>query len=93
MAAAESKQANILLGEGEAARKRLVMQADGALAQKLEAYVAVQTRFAEAFENRKVPQTVFGAANGSTDSDVSAFMQLMTVKAAQDLGLNPNPTK
>jgi hypothetical protein len=93
LAAAESKQANILLGEGEAARKRLVMQADGALAQKLATYAEVQAKWAEAFQNRKVPTTIFGASSSGTDSDVSNFMSLMTLQAAKELGVNPNPTK
>jgi protein-disulfide isomerase len=92
-AAGEEKQANILRGEGEATRKKLVMAADGALQQKLDAYVATQAAWAGAFAERAVPSTVFGGGAAGTDSDVSAFMQLMTVNAAKELGLNPNPTK
>ena len=88
LAAAEEKRANILRGEGEAQRKKLVMAADGALQQKLIAYVETQKVWAAAFAARKVPQQVFGAAGSNgTDSDVASFMQLMTVKAAQDLTL------
>ena len=89
LAAAQEKKANILRGEGEAQRKRLVMAADGALQQKLSAYVETQKVWAAAFAARKVPQQVFGGGGGSgTDSDVASFMQLMTVKAAKDLTLD-----
>ena len=36
LAASEEKRANILRGEGEAARKKLVMAADGALQQNVQ---------------------------------------------------------
>ena len=42
LAAAAEKKANILRGEGEATRKKLVMAADGALEKKLAAYVETQ---------------------------------------------------
>ena len=48
LAAAEYKQEQTLRGEGDAAYKRLVMKADGALQQKLDAYIRVNARYAEA---------------------------------------------
>jgi len=57
LAAAEYKQEQILRGEGDGAYKRIVMQADGALAQKLATYERVMSRFAEAIEKQKwVPE-------------------------------------
>jgi len=47
-AAEFEKKKQILLGEGEATRKRLVMQADGALQQKLEALVKINANYADA---------------------------------------------
>ena len=44
LAAAEYKQEQTLRGEGDAAYKRLVMKADGALQQKLDAYIRVNAR-------------------------------------------------
>jgi regulator of protease activity HflC (stomatin/prohibitin superfamily) len=90
-AAAFEKQKQILLGEGESARKRLVMQADGALKQKLEAWVEAQKVWAEAYSKRNVPHTVFGGASGDGghgDADVQRFLQLMSVRAAKDLSLD-----
>ena len=62
-AAAETKQKNILLGQGEAERKKLVLLADGALKQKLSAYVEAQKLWADAFSKRNVP-SVYNAGGG-----------------------------
>lgn len=88
LAAEAKRQEQILLGQGEAERKRLVMSADGALQQKLDAWVSAQQAWATAFQNRNVPNTVLGTSGAGSDGDVNAFMQLMTVKAAKDLGLD-----
>lgn len=88
-AAEQTKQKDILLGQGEAERKRLVLAADGALAAKLATYETVQAKWAEAFAQRKVPTTVFaGGESGGTDTDVQALLQLLTVKTAKDLTLD-----
>ena len=65
--AAEIKQANILEGEGLAEKKRLVMEADGALEQKLDAYKYVMSRFADAVSKQKwVPEVQMGGTTGET---------------------------
>lgn len=91
-AAEFEKKRQILLGEGEATRKRLVMQADGALEKKLEAYVKAQEYWANAYANRKVPSTVFGGGGSGTeaygDGGAKAFMDLLTIDAANRLNLN-----
>jgi len=95
--AEQEKLANILRGQGEAERKRLVIEADGALAQKLEAIVAIQKDWAQAYSNRRVPNTVFAGsssdATGGLDQSSQAFMQLLTLKAAQDLQLDMSVRK
>jgi hypothetical protein len=88
-AAEYTKQKLILEGEGEATKKRLVMQANGALEQKLDAYKEVQGLWAKAFaEGYRVPNVMMGGgANGS----LSAFdqaMQSITLKQMKDLGLD-----
>ncbi len=88
-AAEQTKQQQILLGQGEAERKRLVLAADGALSQKLEAWTNANGVWANAYANRKVPQMVFGGAEGQGgDMDTSAFMSLIGMKAAKDLALD-----
>ena len=83
-----NKRKNILEGEGEAAKRRLVMQADGALSQKLATYEKVQGYWANAFQNyggALVPTYVSGG--GGAGNAGFNFMELMGAKAAKDLGL------
>lgn len=83
-----NKRKSILEGEGEAAKRRLVMQADGALSQKLATYEKVQKYWADAFQNyggALVPTYVSGGSSGGNAG--FNFMELMGAKAAKDLGL------
>lgn len=78
------------LAEAEAYQKKVILQADNALAQKLDAEVAIQKIWAEAFAKRSVPTTVFGSggAGGApvgSDTEVKAFMQMLTLDAAKRL--------
>ena len=97
--AKETAQINLEKAELDAQRQERLAEADkferesriagdNALQQRLDAWVTAQQAWAEAFANRKVPATVFGTGgNGGagTDSDVQAFMNIMTMKAANDL--------
>ena len=88
-AAAEKKQEQILLGQGEAERKRLVLKADGALKQKLEAYVQAQKLWANAFAQRQVPSLVMGGGGaGDTDKSTTNFAQMMQLLVAKQMGLD-----
>ncbi len=88
LAAAEYKQEQILRGEGDGAYKRIVMEADGALAQKLATYENVMARFATAIEKQKwVPEVQMGEG-GSGGSAAMSLIELMSVKAAKDLSLD-----
>jgi regulator of protease activity HflC (stomatin/prohibitin superfamily) len=89
MKAAESKkQEQILLGEGEAARKKLVMVADGALEKKLDAWVKVNQAYASAFSSqRMVPDVVMGSGSGSS-SNASQLVDLLTATTARQIGLS-----
>ena len=89
LAANEYKQEQVLRGEGDAAYKRLVMQADGALQQKIDAYIQVNERYAEALEKQKwVPEVVMGTQNNQTGSAATDMMNLLMLKTAQDLNLD-----
>lgn len=92
LAAAEYKQEQILRGEGDGAYKRLVMEADGALAQKLETYEVVMSRFAAAVEKQKwVPEIQMGGASGGageSGSNAMALIDMLSVKTAKDLALD-----
>lgn len=90
LAAVEYKQEQILRGEGDGAYKRLVIQADGALAQKLETYEKVMGRFAAAIEKQKwVPEVQMGGGAGTDGgSNAMTLIEMMSVKAAKDLALD-----
>ncbi|TAN51848.1 MAG: hypothetical protein EPN21_05565 [Methylococcaceae bacterium] len=91
-AAEQYKRKMILEGQGEAEKKQLVMNADGALDQKLAAYIEIQKAYAAAIENYKgnwVPQIVSGGANGAVaGSGAQQMIDLLSIKAARDLGLD-----
>lgn len=84
------KRQMILEGEGEAAKKRLVMQADGALNQKLETWLKAEemkwNAFAQ-FQGNLVPLYQSGNA-GSNSNNAMQYMELMGLKAMKDLSLD-----
>jgi hypothetical protein len=90
----QEKQALILKAEGESEYKRKIIVADGALQQKLAAYVETQKAWAEAvgkYQGNWVPSTVMGGANsGSTAASggAQALVELLTAKTAKDLSLD-----
>jgi hypothetical protein len=90
--AEQRRQEQILLGEGEASRKRLVMQANGALEEKLHAYIEVNRLYADAwkgYQGQLVPSVVMGQGGaGAAGSGVNQMIELLTTKTAVDLGLD-----
>ena len=91
LTAAETKKKLILEGEGEAAKRQLIMNADGALDKKLEAYVTVNTQYADAIKSAApgawTPAVVMGGAGGSTNG-AQALMEMFSAKTARDLGID-----
>jgi hypothetical protein len=66
-AAEQFKRAETLRGEGEGARRRLVMDADGSLEKKLQAYIEVSKLYANAIKDYKgnwAPSVVMGVGTG-----------------------------
>lgn len=92
-AAALYKEEQELRGKGDAAYKKAVIDADGALQQKLAAYVEVQKVWAKAFAERTgniVPDIVVGK-DGTTPGSTNAmedYLKLLSIKAAKDLQLD-----
>ena len=89
-------QAVQVAADAEAYKKREILQADNALAQKLDAWVEINKAYADAFAKRPVPTTVFGGTGSDSyaqGTDVQAFLQLMTVKAAKDLDVDTSVAK
>lgn len=88
-AAEQTKEKEILLGQGEAERKKLVLQADGALAQKLQTLERVNAHWAQAYSKRPVPALVMGAGGaGGTDTGATEFAQMMQLLVAKELGVD-----
>lgn len=90
--AALFKDSQILEGEGESAKRRLVMQADGALKQKLDTWLEAQKYYADAIKNTQqplVPSVVFGNKDGSGNTpSTQGLMDIFAIKAAKELGLD-----
>lgn len=82
------------LADAEAYAKKAVIMANGALEQKLAAYVETQKAWAQAFSVAPVPQlNMAGGSNGVGRGDTQNFMELIGAKAAKDLVLDMNVTK
>lgn len=89
LAAIAYKQEQILRGEGDAEYKRLVMQADGALATKLEAWKTVHMRYAQAIEKQKwVPEIQMGGNGPTTGSAANDLIELLKAQTAKELRLD-----
>ncbi|RLA62568.1 MAG: hypothetical protein DRQ78_07885 [Epsilonproteobacteria bacterium] len=87
--AKEIKQANILEGEGLAEKKRLLMEADGALEQKISAYKHVMTvAFTEFGKQKWVPEVQMGASGSGSGSEAANLINILTAKTLTDLGLD-----
>lgn len=75
----------------------MILQADNALAQKLDAEIKIQGLWSKAFMHRKVPTNVFGGgSNGApvgNDGEAKAFMQMLTLDAAKRLNYERKVTK
>lgn len=81
-------------GEGDAAYKQKVMEADGALNQKLEALVKINQAYAAAiqgYQGNWVPNVVYGgngAAGQVAGSGAQQLIDLLTAKTARDMGID-----
>lgn len=92
-AAEFTRQQNILLGEGESIRKKLVLQADGALEQKLATWLKANEAYAKAissYSGNWVPTFVMaGGANQTAGvNGAQELIGLLTAKTARDLSLD-----
>jgi hypothetical protein len=90
VAAAFYKQEQILIGEGDAARKKAVMEADGALEQRLKAVVEINGRYAAAIQNHPgpwVPNVIMGgnAGGSSPTGSMKEIIDMFAVKAAKEV--------
>jgi len=88
--AVEYKRRLILEGEGEARKRELIINADGALTQKLEAYVKVNAAYADAIKSAQpgawTPSVVMNGDGKGGSGNATALVDLLTSKAAKELG-------
>lgn len=92
-AAEFTKQEQILLGQGEAERKKLVMEADGALEKKIDAAKYMADVWAKAYASRQVPSYYVDGGSGSgsgsqSDGQSAQFMSMLNTQIAKNLGLD-----
>lgn len=91
LSAEQEKQRQILLGQGESTRKKLVMNADGALQQKLDTWLEAQKAYAVAMKEYKgawVPSVVMGGTKKQSQNGATSLIDMLSVKTAQDLALD-----
>lgn len=85
------KKSEILRGEGEATRKRLVMEADGQLDKRLETVKTINLAYADALAKAQpgawTPTVVMGAGAGGQQSGM-ALVELLTAKVAKETGVD-----
>ena len=78
-----------ILADANAYEKQRDIQANGALEQKLEAYVTVCKAFADAASQSSwVPMYQSGGSSNNGASNMSNMMEIFTLKAAKDLNLD-----
>ena len=94
LSAFQYKKAKILRAEGDAAYKRKVMEADGALEQKIAAFVEMNKDWAENIPKYKgnwVPFFMSGSnGNGGTgtSSNVNDLIDMFRLRAAKELAID-----
>lgn len=91
-AARLKKEELILLGEGQAEKKKLVLAADGALEQKLEAIVTMNRDAMTALAKRPVPSTYFAGGSGENgagyDDELTKTIKMINVNMLRALKLD-----
>jgi regulator of protease activity HflC (stomatin/prohibitin superfamily) len=85
-------EAVTVAADAEAYAKEAILLADGALAQKLAAWTEAQKVWADAASKINVPATVIGGEGGTAGNalgTVDTFMQMLMIKTAKDLQVDP----
>ncbi|MBD3307569.1 hypothetical protein GF339_14130, partial [candidate division KSB3 bacterium] len=91
-AAEEEKQKQIALGEGEARRRELLIQADNLEELRLNIYKEVMTRFASEIGKQKwVPDVIIGgggtAAGGDVSGSLTNILNMLSLMVTNQLDL------
>ena len=90
LAAAEYKEAKTMRAGADANAARKLIQADGALKQKLQTYENVMRYWADAYtKQRPTPDIVIGGdTKKGSGNAAEQFMNLLSIKALKDLSLD-----
>ncbi len=94
--AALDKAANILEGQGIAEKKKLIMNADGALENKLKAMIVINKVWANAYKSKAVPEIMISGGNnegGALNNQFTDFMNMMNINTAKQLKINSSLIK
>jgi regulator of protease activity HflC (stomatin/prohibitin superfamily) len=88
-------QATKTLADAEAYAKKAVIEADGALQQKLDALVKINHVWADAASKAPVPSVMMGGSGDGTgrQTEIGQLMQIMAAKAAKDLSVDMSVKK
>lgn len=83
-------QATKVSADAEAYAKQAVIEADGALQQKLDALVNINRVWADAASKAPVPSVMMGGSGdgSSRQTEIGQLMQIMAAKAAKDLSID-----
>lgn len=87
--AEQYKQKKFLEADADATYRRKVMEADGALQQRLDAFVKVNAEYAAAIRGAQsplVPGVVMGGTSGQTPG-ISDLISLMIAQSAKEAGI------
>lgn len=87
-AATFRKDAAILEGQGEAEKRKLIMSADGALSQKLDAWVEVNKIYASEFAKQKWVADISMGGKGTGGGNAKGFIDMLMMKTAKELSLD-----
>jgi SPFH domain/Band 7 family protein len=91
--AEQYRQATLKRAEADAGARKQLMQADGALSQKLDAWVKVNGAYADAVKNYKgnwVPGVVTGGGGNGNQNAATDLIDLLRAKTAKELSLEFN---
>lgn len=84
--AVEQARAIKVLAEAEAAKRKLIMEADNALAIRLENELKIHQAYAQALQNKKlVPDVVITESGEGGGNDATALISLIKAKLAKEL--------
>jgi regulator of protease activity HflC (stomatin/prohibitin superfamily) len=84
-------QQTVAEAKADADAKKLQVQANNNLQDRLQAYVTVNQAWAAAYGNQRQTPDILFTPSGNGGSNVSTMMEVLGAKAARDLNVDPKP--